>query len=144
MDATLLRAFATLIGVSAALGGILFLVKKFASKSRKKIGGMNLEVISRVALQPKQQLYVVRAAEKILLIGATDQSINILSDLSGENMDEALAKTLNIPAQKKNSSQEKILPQTKISPELSNTSVGAEVPSFGDFLKSIIKGERVN
>jgi flagellar biogenesis protein FliO len=135
MDATLLRAFFTLICCVAGLGALLFFVKKYVGRSKQKLQSLNLEIISRVSLQQKNHLYVVRAGTKTLLIGVSDHSVSTLADLTEEDgkgtIDQALLSlgaAKNAPAR---------------TPELSQTTVGADIPSFGDFLKSIIKGERV-
>ncbi len=79
----IVNAFVSLTALVALMGGLLLVVKKYAAKTRtKKNGGLGLEVISRIALQPKTHLYIVKAAGKILLIGANDHSVTALADLS--------------------------------------------------------------
>jgi flagellar biogenesis protein FliO len=58
-------------------------LKKFAGRAKKsKVGGPDMQVLSRISLQPKAHLFVVKVGSKTLLLGATDHNINTLSELS--------------------------------------------------------------
>ncbi len=84
MDDTMIKAFFTL-GISVAvIALILFFVKKMVIKKNLSSSGIELKVISRITLQPKTHLYIVKADEKTLLIGANDHAINLVSDLTDD------------------------------------------------------------
>ncbi len=99
-DGNILRAFATL-GLLVSLFGVLFwLIKKYTAKSKKKSSGISLEILSRMALQPKNQLFVIKAGDKTLLLGVSEKSINTLADLSSnvpstQTFDNVLMQTQN-------------------------------------------------
>lgn len=42
----------------------------------------NLRVIERVALDPRKSIYLVEAGTRVFLVGASDQSVNALAELS--------------------------------------------------------------
>ena len=89
----MINTFFSLILVVAALGVVLFIVKRYALKAKRmKPDGMGLEVVSRIALQPKTHIYIVKAGKKKLLIGANEHSINTLADLTEYKTTQTLAK----------------------------------------------------
>jgi flagellar biogenesis protein FliO len=86
--------FMMLLLIVGVLGVVLFFVKKFAKKAQKKIsGGVELQVVSRIALQQKSHLCIVKADKRLLLIGVTDNNISILSDLTDDPKAKNFAKT---------------------------------------------------
>lgn len=87
-EESILKAFLTLGVVVAALGIVLYVIKKYASKAKKATGGMNIQVVSKISLQPKTHLFIVNAGKKTLLLGATDHGVNTLADLT-DNPDPA-------------------------------------------------------
>ncbi len=82
MDDTMIKAFFTLGIAVAVIALVLYFVKRLVIKKNINSGGVELKVLSRISLQPKTHLYLVKADEKTLLIGATDHNINLISDLS--------------------------------------------------------------
>lgn len=84
-DGNILRAFATLGLLVSLFGLMIWLIKKYTAKSKKNSSGINLEILSKMSLQPKNQLFVVKAGDRTLLLGVSEKSINTLADLS-ENL----------------------------------------------------------
>lgn len=84
MSPEILQAFLTLSIIVLALGGLLLLVKKFVKKSRENKVGLDIQIVSKIALSPKNNLFVIKVEDKTLLIGATDHNISTLKDLSEE------------------------------------------------------------
>lgn len=82
MEAALLRTFLTLAISVAAIGGLMFIVKKYGKKIRSQNSPIPLEIISKLSLSPKNQLYVIKAGGRTLLIGASEKSISAIADLS--------------------------------------------------------------
>jgi flagellar biogenesis protein FliO len=76
--------FVMLLLLVGVLAVIFLFVKKFARKAQKKLNGVELEVVSRIALSQKSHLCIVNADKRKLLIGVTDQNISILSDLTDD------------------------------------------------------------
>ena len=94
LETALIQSLFPLIAICAFLGITLILIKKYALKSKKnKSQGFDLNVISRLSLHQKNHLFVVKAGQKTLLLGATDHNINILSDLSEVRTKPELSST---------------------------------------------------
>ena len=79
-ESQLFSSFFTLIGIVAFLGVLYVFVKKYA-KSKTVLKGMNIKIHERVAVFPKGHLVITEIAGKYYLLGATEQSINILKEL---------------------------------------------------------------
>jgi flagellar biosynthetic protein FliO len=132
LDNSILSAFISLALIVAALGFFLFLLKKYIKKHRKNSNQINLDIISRVSLSPKNHLFVVKVEGKTLLIGATDQNMNTLAELG----DDSNRDILEISSKSDNSIQTKFKPTKK----LQNSNKLAELHgddslSFSSFLK---------
>ncbi len=97
-DGNILRAFATLGLIVSLFGVLLWMIKKYTGKTRKNASGIEMEILSKISLQPKNQLFVVKAGTKTLLLGVSEKSITSLADLSEnlppkENFDNVLKQT---------------------------------------------------
>jgi flagellar biogenesis protein FliO len=108
MDDSLLHSFLSLVGLVAVLGIALYLVKRYAKKAKKKANSIELELISKLPVQPKTNLFIIKAGPKTLLIGASDHNITTLADLTED-------KQYKIPAATITKSQLADLQKTKIS-----------------------------
>ncbi len=82
IDPNILNAFLTLMGSVAILGIILFLMKKYTLKFKNKSIENNIEVISKLNLSPKNSLWTVKFQNKVLLLGVSEKSINLISEVS--------------------------------------------------------------
>jgi len=80
-DDSIVNAFVSLILVVGAMGLILFLLKKYIKKHKKARNNLNLEILSRTSLTPKNHLFVVKVEGKTLLLGATEHNITTLTEL---------------------------------------------------------------
>ncbi|MBX3044529.1 MAG: flagellar biosynthetic protein FliO [Candidatus Kapabacteria bacterium] len=86
MDGNILNAFATLSLVVVALGVLLFIVRKFVNGKNQKDQILDMKIISKMQLNPKNQLYVVQAGNKKLLLGVSESGIRNLTDLGIEDI----------------------------------------------------------
>ncbi len=84
MDGTILNTFFTLIAAVAIMGVFFFFVKRYASKIRHSSSQIELNVLSKISLQPKSHLFVVKAGSRILLLGVADKGIAPIADLTGK------------------------------------------------------------
>lgn len=105
MDGSIIKAFLTLIGSVAVLGLLLYLVKKAGLKVKKNNGGYSLEILSKLTLQPKSHIFIIKAESKILMVGVSEKTINLISDLT-ESYDKK-PKQLSIPKIEKNMTNSK-------------------------------------
>lgn len=81
-DAALWRGMGVLILVLALFLGLVYLVKRF-----QQSGGhtqLDLEVVGRIGLAPKQYLSVVRVGNEHWVIGVTDSSIRYIGEYHPE------------------------------------------------------------
>lgn len=115
----IIETFLTLLAAVAVLGIILYFVKKYGNKINSDSNQIELKILAKMPIPPKNNLYVVRAGNKTLLIGASDKSISTLSELED------------------NSSNKKI----KSTPKIDSKSIDSPIDdlSFANFLKSTLK-----
>ncbi len=83
MQEELLRAFGTLVFIVIALAAVLFFVKRYAARKQKgPVDGPDMRVLNRVNLQTRKQVYMLQVGQRILIVGASEQGINILSEIT--------------------------------------------------------------
>lgn len=66
------------------LYGVMLLIKKYSPKSNK-ISSSNLRVLSTLSLMPKKYISVVKVNNKVLILGVSEQSINLLQEAAAED-----------------------------------------------------------
>jgi flagellar biosynthetic protein FliO len=129
MDTNILQSFGVLILAVAVIAGIMFLIKKISTQRMESKTSVNLKVISKITLQPKNHLFVVKVADKTLVLGVTDNTINILTEL-----DPTFDSVVNTKSNNKIADE--------IISKVANKSVSSNLNanlSFANFLKSSIK-----
>ena len=82
MFANALRYIGALLLVIALILALVYILRRFATKTSQIPSGYEIKVLQRIALSPKQMLYVVEVLGRILLIGATSHEIRLIADLS--------------------------------------------------------------
>jgi flagellar biosynthetic protein FliO len=129
----IVNAFLTLSLIVGGLWGVLLLIKRINGRSKNSSSPINLNIISRVSLQPKTHLYLVKAGQKTLLIGVTDHNISTLADLTEETQAPQVpaSEYKALVARANNVSRAK-------APEASNADIDESL-TFGAFLKSAFK-----
>jgi len=129
MDANILQTFSVLILAVGVIAGIMYLLKKVNLKRLENRATINLNVISKISLQPKNHLFIVKVAEKLLVLGVSDNNINILTEL-----DASFEKTVSTKS-KQELTEEILKEATKSNfDKTANTDL-----SFANFLKSSLK-----
>jgi len=129
MDANILQTFSVLILAVGMIAGIMFLLKKLNMKRMENRATINLNVISKISLQPKNHLFIVKVADKLLVLGVSDSNINILTEL-----DASFEQTVGTKS--KQELTEEILKEAAKS--TSGQTVNTDL-SFANFLKSSLK-----
>jgi flagellar protein FliO/FliZ len=70
------------------LYGALWLVKRYTMPfSGKQRQSVKINVLSTQAIMPKKYLSVVKIQDKILLLGVSDHSVNLIKELDGIEFD---------------------------------------------------------
>jgi len=111
---------------------ILFVIKKMKLASNRGINSVTMQIISKLTIQPRVNIYIVKAGEKTLMLGIADKSISTLADLTPETNNNA-----------GNSAQLKELPanikQNKPLTKFNDINIEPSSLSFSAFLGSMFK-----
>lgn len=83
-----LDAFLKLLFVIGLIIGGALVARHYSNKKFFRDPSRQLEIVETVRLSPRQALVLVRVGERSLLIGATDQSFSLLSDLGSQARSE--------------------------------------------------------
>ena len=76
------------LAMAAVLALMLITWRAFIHLSGQKASPNELiSILSRQSLGPKHSLLLVAVGDRQLLLGVTDQQVNLIADLSGENLD---------------------------------------------------------
>lgn len=93
LDGAILQVFISLTVLVVALSGILLTIKKYAKKNKKNSQQKhNIEILSKTSILPKSHLFVVQADDKTLLLGAGENGVNLIADLSESSHEDALER----------------------------------------------------
>ena len=130
MNTNILQTFIVLITAVGVIVAIMLLVKKISMKRTENRATINLNVISKITLQPKNHLFVVKAANKLLVLGVTDNSINILTEIESD-----LEKTIT---DKENPDMADTIIKQVINSSIKNKPITNDDISFKNFIKSSI------
>ncbi len=128
MDNSLISPFLTLFAMAGGLIALMLIVKKVILKNKSLNSNLELKILSRLPLRQKSSLYIVKVGTRTLLIGASDQNIRAIADVSAEinknnNSDLLINKQQSIARQNEISKNENDL-------------------SFSNFIKSAFKRQR--
>lgn len=85
----IIKAIVPLIVLIGLLYGVLYFVKKYTLPfGGKKYKSVKINVLSTQAIMPKKYLSVVQVQDKILLLGVSDQSVNLITELDKVELEE--------------------------------------------------------
>lgn len=79
----------TLVAMGVILGLIFVLFRYLVPKMQmgRLNQGSHIQIVERVGLEPRKNLYVVRVGKKNILVGTTEQSISNLVDLNESDLE---------------------------------------------------------
>ncbi len=93
MVSTSIRMILSLLVIIALIYLLVYILKRYSYSS--STGGTPLiKVISFSYLRPKEALYLVRVGEKLLLLGVTSNSINLIKELDDSDFDIEFSENL--------------------------------------------------
>ncbi|MBS2032221.1 MAG: flagellar biosynthetic protein FliO [Deltaproteobacteria bacterium] len=95
-DGTGYLLFKTLV-VLGVVVSVIYLTLNVGARKLLKLGPQAnalVKVIDRVPLDPKKSLYVLQVGGEFLLVGASEQGLNLISKLDGESVQKLLAERL--------------------------------------------------
>lgn len=82
----LLRVVGVLCLILASLFGAMWLLKRFGRRAGLGVfSNSGLKIEGQLALGPKKQVYVVRFLNKHLVLGVTENSINLLTETDADD-----------------------------------------------------------
>jgi flagellar biosynthetic protein FliO len=88
MDGNIINAFLTLSTIVVAIGILMYILKKTSKNKSIKDELIEMKVLSKMALNQKNQVYIVQVGNKRLVLGVSDSGIRNLSELSFANNTE--------------------------------------------------------
>ncbi|MCJ7507512.1 MAG: flagellar biosynthetic protein FliO [candidate division Zixibacteria bacterium] len=77
----LVRLVLALVLIVGLIYASMYALKRFSYTGKKKLAGSNIEILQRSYLAPKKGIYIVKVQSKILVLGVTDNNINLLTEL---------------------------------------------------------------
>jgi flagellar biosynthetic protein FliO len=93
----MVSVFLKLLIVLVLIYGLAIVLKRWMATSAS-IQQKKMRIVESLPLNPKRSLHIVKVGEKTFLIGSTDQQVNLIHDLTAEEMEvefpEALAKAV--------------------------------------------------
>ncbi|MFZ4619127.1 MAG: FliO/MopB family protein [Bacteroidota bacterium] len=73
------------------MASITFIVKRYLGiQPTSKRTAVKVEVLAHQPLQPKRSVYVVRIANSVLVLGSSEQGLQLFTELHDEELMEAL------------------------------------------------------
>lgn len=88
----------TILKAGMVVGLLLLLAWYMKRHTNRGANGSGVRVISRQNLTPKSQLVTVAVGDRVLVLGATDQAVNVLTTLEGEFAEAEIAVASASPA----------------------------------------------
>ncbi len=96
---SLIRIISALVIVIGAIYGGLYLLKKMMGRKYSGVKqNSHLEVLETIHIAPKKTISLVRVGEKSVLVGATEASLSLLTELSQAATARILETTETAPA----------------------------------------------
>ncbi len=93
----LLGVFVKLLVVIGLFVGSVIIFRYYSSKRPFRNASRQLEVVETIRLSPRQSLHLIRAGDRLLIVGATDQAISLVSEMVAK-LDENDKTAEEIPA----------------------------------------------
>ncbi len=81
-EASLINSSLIMFVVVAFLGLVLYLVKRLSSGKGRNNNAIQMQVVSKLSLQPKVNLYVVKTGGRMIMLGVSDKNVSLLGDLT--------------------------------------------------------------
>lgn len=85
----IIRMVLPLLLIIALLGGVLWFIKKYSYQNRlSPVLGVDIKVLSSKMILPKKYISVIKVKDKLLVLGISDSSINLLKEFETSPEDE--------------------------------------------------------
>lgn len=98
MGTLVLQMLTSLAVVLALMAGIAFVVNRYLGlRAPVRSSAVVIDVIAQRTLQPKQSLYVVRVGRTLVLVGSSDQGLQMITELKDESLQQLLDEQRSVP-----------------------------------------------
>lgn len=85
----IVRMLFPLFLITALLGGVLWYIKKYSFKAKNNAGlGVDVKVMSSKMILPKKYISIIKVKDRLLVLGISDSSINLLKEFDVSPEDE--------------------------------------------------------
>ena len=74
------------------IGGVLWFAARVAQKRGIGQGNGLIEVVARQRMGRASSVSVVRIADRVLVVGATEEQVTLLAEMDGDVVEEAIAE----------------------------------------------------
>jgi flagellar protein FliO/FliZ len=82
----------------AFVAAVLWFAARLAKQRGLGQGNGLIEVVARQRMGRASSVSVVRIADRVLVLGATEEQVTLLAEVDGEAVEEALAERRTVPA----------------------------------------------
>ncbi len=96
---TVVKAIVPLIFILGLLYAVLWAVKKYSFSFNGKKSG-NIKVLSTQMILPKKYISLVKIEDKVLVLGVSEHSVNLLKEL--DHVPEDIGRQINAEVDKDN------------------------------------------
>lgn len=85
----IIRMLLPLLLITALLGGVLWYVKKYSFQAKNTASlGVDVKVMSSKMILPKKYISIIKVKDRLLVLGVSDNSINLLKEFDVSPEDE--------------------------------------------------------
>ncbi|MGO9482696.1 MAG: FliO/MopB family protein [Candidatus Kryptoniota bacterium] len=89
MDWLIFKTFLTLALIIGLMFVILFIMRKYF-QTKPRYVNENLKVLTSLAIQPKKTVYVIKAFNKVMMVGVSENSIASLGEITDPDVVQKL------------------------------------------------------
>ena len=91
MEGVVLKIILSFALILVLLFGFVFLLKKFYMPyGLSGSSGVEMKIYGALHIQPKKSIYLVKILNKVLVVGVTENSVNLLAEFSDPEIVRAL------------------------------------------------------
>jgi flagellar protein FliO/FliZ len=84
-----IRMLLPLLLITALLGGVLWFIRRYSYQARANQSlGIDIKVLSSKMILPKKYISVIKVKDRILVLGVSEGSINLLKEFDVSPEDE--------------------------------------------------------
>ena len=90
MEWIFVKMILSLGAVLALMFGLVYVLKRFVMPGAQRAAQqpVTIEVLGRKALQPKKSVVVLKIADRILVVGMSEQGMQTLTELSSDELQQ--------------------------------------------------------